>query len=615
MRVSEIKKGILVIIEGELATVTQVLEGNKVEVRRQKDRSHAIADIGSLVFIPSNQQDVDAVKTHEIFSRSDDASAEEVELARIRFDVLTRFRGGEINNKEAQAQLEISNGLLYKLLEMYDASAGPASLIRLKRGRKKGEMQLSENVERIIEAAIKKIYKGKSCTYTKVWKEVEASCIENNEKIPCLGAVTSRIKQMGERELHKRKHGSESAQQLYGARPGKVQTAAPLQIVQMDHTLVDLILVDEVSRMPLGRPWLTALIDLHTRVILGYYLSLNNPSTLSVACAMAHAALPKNKYLERIGAPLVNHPFYGLPKSIGIDNAKEFKSAKFVRACTLHGITPNWRPLGKKHYGGHIERLIGTLMTTEVHFLPGATYSNVVSRRGYDSEKNSALSFKEFTRWFAGQVAIYHNTKHSAIDSSPKQAWDAYYMDGNGNIEYPPLISDPFSFKLDFMPEEIRNIQPSGVSLYNKKYWSPALTPYIGSKRVQIKYDPFSMGTIWAKLDEKYIGLNFSDLTKGDFSYEEHNAELIAKKLYRNSRRSSVQDPDIIAVKRQGEKIVTNAILETKKARKAIVASIAHAETQDALNKHTPKGSSTTEPSNIPDYSRRPVLFNREKQP
>jgi hypothetical protein len=40
--------------------------------------------------------------------------------------------------------------------------------------------------------------------------------------------------------------------------------------------------------------------------------------------------------------------------------------------CAEHGILINYRPVATPHYGGHIERLIGTLMG-KVHLLPVAT--------------------------------------------------------------------------------------------------------------------------------------------------------------------------------------------------------------------------------------------------
>jgi len=49
----------------------------------------------------------------------------------------------------------------------------------------------------------------------------------------------------------------------------------PLEIVQIDHTLVDIMVVDEVQRESMGRPWVTVAFDVATRVALGFVLSLN----------------------------------------------------------------------------------------------------------------------------------------------------------------------------------------------------------------------------------------------------------------------------------------------------------------------------------------------------
>jgi putative transposase len=40
-----------------------------------------------------------------------------------------------------------------------------------------------------------------------------------------------------------------------------------LERVQIDHTPVDLIVVDEISRKPLGRPWLSLVIDNASRMV------------------------------------------------------------------------------------------------------------------------------------------------------------------------------------------------------------------------------------------------------------------------------------------------------------------------------------------------------------
>ena len=56
--------------------------------------------------------------------------------------------------------------------------------------------------------------------------------------------------------------------------PGRYRVDNALDVVQIDHTPVDVIVVDEAHRLPIGRPWLTLAIDVATRVVAGFYVSL-----------------------------------------------------------------------------------------------------------------------------------------------------------------------------------------------------------------------------------------------------------------------------------------------------------------------------------------------------
>src|ERR1700735_2265810 len=71
-----------------------------------------------------------------------------------------------------------------------------------------------------------------------------------------------------------------------------------LEIVQMDHTLVDIMVVDEVLRQSMGRPWITVAFDIATRIVLGFALRLEPPSATSVGLALAMACLPKDQWLK-----------------------------------------------------------------------------------------------------------------------------------------------------------------------------------------------------------------------------------------------------------------------------------------------------------------------------
>jgi putative transposase len=66
--------------------------------------------------------------------------------------------------------------------------------------------------------------------------------------------------------------------------------SAPLEQVQIDHTVIDLIVVDERDRQPIGRPYLTLAIDVFTRCVVGMVVTLEAPSAVSVGLCLAHAA-------------------------------------------------------------------------------------------------------------------------------------------------------------------------------------------------------------------------------------------------------------------------------------------------------------------------------------
>jgi len=76
----------------------------------------------------------------------------------------------------------------------------------------------------------------------------------------------------------------------------------------------------------------------------------------------------------------------GAPAPLHVDNGADFRSRAFVGACRNEGIRTLWRLPGTPHYGGHIERLIGTVMG-RVHLLSGSTGSNLAERGDADPAK------------------------------------------------------------------------------------------------------------------------------------------------------------------------------------------------------------------------------------
>jgi putative transposase len=61
-------------------------------------------------------------------------------------------------------------------------------------------------------------------------------------------------------------------------------------VAQIDHTPMDVIVVDEEHRQPIQRPSLTVVIDVYSRVVLGFAIYVEKPSAFT-------AGIPKGSSL------------------------------------------------------------------------------------------------------------------------------------------------------------------------------------------------------------------------------------------------------------------------------------------------------------------------------
>ena len=64
---------------------------------------------------------------------------------------------------------------------------------------------------------------------------------------------------------------------------------------------MDVIVVDEEHRQPIQRPSLTVVIDVYSRMVLGFAIYLEKPSAFTAGLAIAHAVLPKEQWLADVG--------------------------------------------------------------------------------------------------------------------------------------------------------------------------------------------------------------------------------------------------------------------------------------------------------------------------
>lgn len=429
---------------------------------------------------------------------------------------------------EAAAELGISRRQVYVLLRRFRAGSGLVTdLVPAGSSGGRGRGRLDDRVEVIIAETVRKRFLTRQKrSISVIHREIRQMCLSRGLPAPARNTVAARIARLQPAQVARRRAGPDAARPLQSAGDDVPRVDGILEKVQIDHTVVDLVVVDERERQPVGRPYLTLGLDEASRCVLGMVVTLEPPSATSVGLCLAHMADDKRPWLEGLGVDVV-WPMAGKPRRLYVDNASEFKSEALRRGCEQHGIELSYRPLGRPHYGGIIERIIGTVMQ-RVHELPGTTFSNPTQRGGYDSDKQAALTIDELTRWLALAAASYHGTVHSTLGQTPAGVW----ADRVARSGTPPIVADRTGFLVDFLPVIRRRLTRIGFVIDHVHYFGNVLKPWIARRdrlgRFVIRRDPRDISRIWV-LDPDgaiYVPVPYRNLAHPAVSVWEHRQAL-----------------------------------------------------------------------------------------
>ena len=304
--------------------------------------------------------------------------------------------------RHAAQLLGVHRSSIYRLRRRLLADSVASSLEAGKAGPRRGGRRLSTRVEVVIDEVLTDwLPRQRHLAHPllDLVTEVRSRCTRAGLQLPSRNTVARRWSAY--REAQALEHAKLPAAAVP---PGSLIAARPLEIVQIDHTQADVIVVDEWLRRPLGRPWLTLAVDVATRWVVGMYLGMERPGAATVALVLTRIALPKAPWLARLGVE-ADWPMHGIPTVLHLDNAAEFKSRALRSGCSQYGVELMYRPVGRPHFGGHIERLNCTLME-RLRGLPGATGSSTKGRKARAPEKEAALTLREFERWLTIEVAL-----------------------------------------------------------------------------------------------------------------------------------------------------------------------------------------------------------------
>jgi putative transposase len=292
------------------------------------------------------------------------------------------------------------------------------------------------------------------------------------------------------------RYGREVATRRFRSMLSHRTTDLPLQRAEIDHTRLDLLVIDDESGLPLGRPVLTCCIDDYTRCILGINIGFEPPSHLTVARCLKNAFMPKvglrEKYPEIVG----DWDAHGVMRELSMDNGAEFHSLSLEKACFSLGIEIHYSPRKTPWFKGKIERFQGTLNREVAHIAPGTTFANIFEKEDYDPARHAVVSLGALQqivrKWI---VDVYHQRKHRTLGVPPAQLWKS-----SVNVEDIQLPESPERLDAIVGRRSERVLTHKGIEFEGLYYNSPDMTTlrmHFGEKlHVDISIDDGDIGTL-----------------------------------------------------------------------------------------------------------------------
>jgi len=381
-----------------------------------------------------------------------------------------------------------------------------------------------DEVEGIIVRAIDKIYLTlQRNTAKETWEAIVAEVKNENLQrdptdllpIPSLRTIQRRISKLSAYECVARREGEAVARRRFRKVLGVLKAHTILERVEMDHTPLNLFVVDEGTWLPLGRPTLTVALDRASRMLLGYWIGFTGNGVDAVLGCLRHAIRPKTYLADRYPDIRLGWPTYGLPKTLWVDNGMEFAGHDLKTACEDLGVDLFFLPARKPEWKGSVERFLKTINHALIHRLPGTTFENISARGDYDSEQYAVVSLTNLERLIETWVCdVYHNEVHRGLNARPIDIWTKGVA-----AEEPALPSD--IGRLDFQLGECeeRTLWHYGVELWGQHYNSydlAAVHARVGRVRLRIRYHRSDISRVWV---EDPVSKEFFEVPNTDPTY------------------------------------------------------------------------------------------------
>ncbi|GAA6151379.1 Mu transposase C-terminal domain-containing protein [Pseudoteredinibacter isoporae] len=287
------------------------------------------------------------------------------------------------------------------------------------------------------------------------------------------------------------------------------QALGPGSRFEIDATIADVILVSDHDRnQPVGRPTIYVVIDVFSRLIVGWYIGFENPSYVAAIQALHMALSDKSHTLQslEIETDDFTWPTPGLPEAILADRGEllghQIEGLESSFKVRIEN-TPPYRGDAK----GIVERRFRTLQAEFKGFTPGEVIGPTVRKRGGKNYwLDGVLTVSEFTeiivssivmRNFIDPMAKYDRARDMPADlpSIPIHLWNWGLQNRTGRLRK----AEAGGVRIALLPQADATSSEQGICLFGIYYsateiielgWMHRTDHTIRPDKVKVAYDP-----------------------------------------------------------------------------------------------------------------------------
>ncbi|RQQ48848.1 transposase [Burkholderia stagnalis] len=399
-----------------------------------------------------------------------------------------------------------SASTVMRWMRLFDTSDGNPSALISGNAHRKRQTRIPRQVRAIVDSVLQRHYfKKRGATLVEVHDRIVEALADEVAagRIPAAKAVvsSSTVRRIAYEttpyDRDRLRLGTAEANHKWRfSKPGRY-ASRPLERVEMDHTLLDIWVIDDRWGIPLGRPTITFLVCSYSGYILGFYISFEGESLARVLQCIKLAIQPKDEITKTAN---LSNPWHamGLWETLVVDNALSVHSNRLKLIVNELCSDLEYCPVRMPWFKAVVERHLGELTRD----LPAQGRPQKPGRQPdpIDPRITACVTFSDLCHGVLQWVVDVHPFQiHSRKMSRPIDL----FLDGLDNCPAPSFLESTRNLDVLAGIRTTTTVRHDGLTRKWITYASDELGDMrkeVGANfRANIVYNPYELGSVFVQ--------------------------------------------------------------------------------------------------------------------